>query len=311
MTTCCILLLQVALSVRGDVWISCRVDFKESMVLVRNKLPLGAVAVGSALCLCLSSTVQADEAALQRQIEAQQRTMLSQQNQIVQMQNDMAIMRGEMEQLRYLLSRQTGTQIPDYSSATATVAANPNLPAGTNNVAAAESTTANNSMPVTPMGNSNLAARDAAKAAAANAPATTNNASTTTQTLDGVDATAQAAYNAAYAKVQQNDLAGAQTAFKQYVETYPNNTLTPNAWYWLGQVQYSQAIYDQARLSFLNVARYNNSQKRPDALYKLGMINKFIGDTDKASRYFQLVIQTYPNNAAATLASRELQRLQG
>ena len=70
-------------------------------------------------------------------------------------------------------------------------------------------------------------------------------------------------------------MSGAQTAFKQYVETYPNNTLTPNAWYWLGQVQYSQAIYDQARLSFLNVARYNQSQKRPDALYKLGMIKGF------------------------------------
>ncbi len=249
-----------------------------------NTLWPKAVCLGAMLTLGAHSAL-ADEASLQRQINAQQ-------NQIYQLQQDIAYLRGELEQLRYLSSRQ------------GSMGANTVVPVQQTPVAVNQPTNVNGTAgPVTPMGNDNLASHRA-QAVQPTTPATSGN----TIALRGVDATAQQAYNAAYACVQRNDLQGAQTAFKNYVETYPDNALTPNAWYWLGQVQYQQAIYDQARLSFLNVARFNDSQKRPDALYKLGMISKFIGDQDKATRYFQLVLQSYPNDAAATLASRELQR---
>ena len=219
----------------------------------------------------LLTNAMADEASLQRQLDAQQRTMNAQQNQIYQLQQDIATLRGELEQLRYLASRQGGA-----------------------------SSLNNNTVVNLPVGNT----PSAAPAAPSN-----NAASSSTGKLAGVTDESRKAYNDAYAKVQNNDLNGAAAAFKTYVEKYPDNALTPNAWYWLGQVQYSQANYEQARLSFLNVARFADSQKRPDALYKLGMISKFLGDKDKATRYFQLVVQTYPNDAAATLSSRELQRL--
>ncbi len=256
---------------------------------VNKYVPLGVVALLGASVLC--TPAWADEASLQRQLDVQQRTLLNQQNQIYQLQQDVNALRNEIAQLR-------GQGVGGVSSS---VAANAALPAA-NNSRVVDVNEAG-SGPVTPMGNDNMALNQGTPQPAASAAAA--------NVLPGVTPEAQAAYNAAYAKVQQNDLSGAQTAFKQYVETYPNNTLTPNAWYWLGQVQYSQAIYDQARLSFLNVARYNQSQKRPDALYKLGMISKIIGDTVKAARYFQLVLQSYPHDAAATLANRELQRLQG
>ena len=257
-----------------------------------NTLWPKAVCLGAMLTLGAHSAL-ADEASLQRQINAQQ-------NQIYQLQQDIAYLRGELEQLRYLTSRQganmgTAAVTPVQQTPVAV-----NQPVNVNGGAG----------PVTPMGNDNLAINRSVSTQPAAAPQPVASSGNTIA-LRGVDATAQQAYNAAYACVQRNDLQGAQTAFKSYVETYPDNALTPNAWYWLGQVQYQQAIYDQARLSFLNVARFNDSQKRPDALYKLGMISKFIGDTDKATRYFQLVIQSYPNDAAASLATRELQRLQG
>lgn len=216
--------------------------------------------------------VRADEASLQRQLDAQQRTMNAQQNQIYQLQQDIATLRGELEQLRYLASRQGG----------------------------AGAVSSNSTVVNIPVGNTS----NAAPAAPSN-----NAAASSSGKLTGVTDESRKAYNDAYAKVQNNDLNGAAAAFKSYVDKYPDNALTPNAWYWLGQVQYSQANYEQARLSFLNVARFADSQKRPDALYKLGMISKFLGDKDKATRYFQLVVQTYPNDAAATLSSRELQRL--
>lgn len=277
---------------------------------VQVKTWLSMSSLASAVMLLVSAPALADEAALQRQIEAQQRALASQQNQIYQLQNDIATLRGELEQLRYLSSRQGGSTSSGTSSSGSTIVSLPMGNVAANNNASSASTGAKGGAgagPVTPMGNDNLAAHNAG-------PTTNNNNAASSQgssvTLKGVDAKAKAAYESAYAKVQQNDLQGAQTAFKNYLDTYPDNALTPNAWYWLGQVQYSQASYEQARLSFLNVARYSDSQKRPDSLYKLGMISKFLGDTDKAVRYYQLVIQSYPNDAAATLASRELQRLQ-
>lgn len=234
---------------------------------IRNCFVLSLIA--SALALMLCTNAFADEAALQRQIDAQQRTMNSQQNQIYQLQQDIATLRGEMEQLRYLLSRQSGGSASAPTQDTVVT-----LPVG------------------------NTSSSSSSKPAA----------SSSGGKLVGVTDESRDAYNSAYAKVQNNDLKGAASAFKAYVEKYPDNALTPNAWYWLGQVQYSQAAYEDARLSFLNVARFADSQKRPDALYKLGMISKFLGDKDKSTRYFQLVVQTYPNDAAATLAARELQR---
>lgn len=167
--------------------------------------------------------------------------------------------------------------------------------------------------PVTPMGNANLQANQ--KPAGSTTTATTTTTTTTTQAtantsgvgLQPVDDTARQAYNAAYALVQQNNLPGAEQAFAKYVQDYPENALTPNAWYWLGQVQYVQKNYEQARLSFLNVARFVDSQKRPDALYKLGKITQYLGDNAKAQRYFQLVLEYYPTDAAASLAQKELQ----
>ena len=95
----------------------------------------------------------------------------------------------------------------------------------------------------------------------------------------------------------------------QILQNYPDNTLTPNAWYWLAQVQYKQKKLDEARVSFLNVARFTSSTKRPDALYKLGLISKMRGDKDKAQAYFNLVIRTYPADTSSNLARKELASL--
>lgn len=182
--------------------------------------------------------------------------------------------------------------------------------------AAQSTTTATNQQPqlagpVTPMGNANLKANQQTAGTTTQAPAKPAQPASNSSGigLQPVNDAARQAYNDAYALVQQNNLKGAEQAFAKYVQDYPENALTPNAWYWLGQVQYAQANYEQSRLSFLNVARFVDSQKRPDALFKLGMITKYLGDNAKAKRYFQLVLEYYPADAAASLAQRELQNL--
>lgn len=114
-------------------------------------------------------------------------------------------------------------------------------------------------------------------------------------------------YNAAYELVKQNKLSESEVAFKNFLDKNAENSLSPNAWYWLGQVQYKQEHFKDARVSFLNAAGYKNSAKRPDALYKLGLIYKALGDNDKAKRFFEVVVKSYPNDTSAILAKKQLQ----
>ncbi len=231
---------------------------------------------------------------LQLQLNAQQRTMLEQQNQLSQLKAELSVMRGEIETLRYELSKAaSGSQgVAAGTAAPATAVTAPaNTAVASGTAAAAGTGTAATSS-------------SAPTSAAAAAVAPEGNL-----TLKQPDATARSAYEAAYAKVSANDFAGAVTAFNNYVAAYPDNTLTPNAWYWLGQVQYRQNNYEAARVSFLNVARFTSSAKRPDALYKLGLISKAKGDKEKAQRYFNLVINTYPADTSANMARKELSSL--
>ena len=279
--------------------------------------------MGVALYLSSTSISFADDASLQRQIEELQRALLSQQNQIHQLEQDIAASRGELEQTKYLLNRQNASTANTSALNNLNTGANSTANKGTtttptSNAASSSSQTRPNT-PVTALGNDNRVQNqndlNNANTAANNSSSSNTGSSSTSSSannnvlLQGVSDAAQQDYNQAYSYVQQNNLSAAELAFKQYLDKYPDNTLTPNAYYWLGQVQYSQTNYQDARLSFLNVARFQGSQKRPDAIYKLGMISKYLGDNEKAKLFFQLVKQEYPNDAAANLASREIERL--
>ena len=116
-------------------------------------------------------------------------------------------------------------------------------------------------------------------------------------------------YAEAYQTVVKNRLGESVPAFKKYIEKYPDNELTPNAWYWMGQVQFKQKKNEDARLSFLNAASYRNTAKRADSLYKLGLIHKQAKELDKAKRYFSLVIKDHADSASAALAQKQLDEL--
>ena len=55
--------------------------------------------------------------------------------------------------------------------------------------------------------------------------------------------------------------------FQQFIQQYPTNDLTPNAYYWLGESYYVTQNYKIALQSFQTLLqRYPESQKAPDAL---------------------------------------------
>lgn len=243
------------------------------------------------LSLCLCAPALASEVTLQRQLDAQQKTLAEMQNRITELTTQVNTLRADVETLRFELAKSAGNAAPAAAVSTAATAA-----VAQPKPAAPGSVTATAPAPV----------KSSTEATGTAQSATTTAATGGALNLKAVDSAAQSAYDAAYARVVSNDLKGAAAAFNAYVVTYPDNTLTPNAWYWLGQVQYKQNDLDNARVSFLNVARFTSSTKRPDALYKLGLISKMRGEKDKAAAYFNLVIRTYPADTSSDLARREL-----
>ena len=228
------------------------------------------------LTLSISTAAIASDS-LQRQLDAQQRTMLSMQNRMAEMEREIKQLKGSIDELSYRLN-------------------------------SAPAASANTSAPSNTAVSQPKVEQTQTTAQAPVQTADKGSADTQKDSVAGVDDKAQALYDKAYALVLDNKLKEAEQAFGNYIDTYKNNKLTPNAWYWKGQVQYKLQDYDSARVSFLNVVRFEDSLKRPDALYKLGMITKFKGDKEKAQKYFELVIKSYPGDTAATLSQRELGR---
>ncbi len=118
------------------------------------------------------------------------------------------------------------------------------------------------------------------------------------------------AYKQAYAKVKEQNFAAAVQAFNDFIKTYPNSTLTPNAYYWLGEL-YLQTPQDlnAAEKAFNQVVKsYPQHSKAPDSLYKLGRVQFMKGDKAKAKETLQQVIDEYgaSGSAAPQLAKQFL-----
>ncbi len=230
---------------------------------------------------------------LEAQLNAQQASMLKMQNSFDQLQSQIDAQNGQIEELKHEIEQlQQEVSALKQGAQSAPVSDNANDKSSDNNAQGSGA-----------LANASVNTSTAVSQGSAVVTDSKGNA------LKASDANAKKAYNDAYQLVVNNKLSQSVPAFKSYLEKYPNNDLTPNAWYWLGQVQYKQKQYEDARVSFLNAAGFKNSAKRPDSLYKLGLIYKQNGDKEKAKRFFEVVVKTYPNDTSAALAQKQLASL--
>jgi tol-pal system protein YbgF len=111
--------------------------------------------------------------------------------------------------------------------------------------------------------------------------------------LPGNDATSL--YNQGYGNLLRRDYAGAQTAFGQLVQGYPNDPLAGKAQYWLGETYYVRGQYKDAAEAFLKgYKRYKSGEKAPDSLLKLGMSLAALGQKTEACSAFSELGTKYP-----------------
>jgi len=120
----------------------------------------------------------------------------------------------------------------------------------------------------------------------------------------------QGEYQAAFNLIRDKKYDQATAALNGFAKKYPDGSLTPNAYYWLGEVHLVKADYEPALQAFgLLLNRYPQHRKVPDAKYKLGTIYRSLGDSSRASAILREVVDQHPGSSAARLAESELRNL--
>lgn len=121
----------------------------------------------------------------------------------------------------------------------------------------------------------------------------------------------EAAYNSAFALIQQQNWAGAEAAFRSFLATYPqSSTYSSNAQYWLAETRYARLDFAGALAEFQRVVDiYPQSDKMRDALLKVGFCNHELGNLDAARQALLRVIREFPGTTAATNADQRLRQI--
>ena len=91
--------------------------------------------------------------------------------------------------------------------------------------------------------------------------------------------------------------------FYDLIATYPESPLRESAQYLVADVYYKQKDWRGALAEFESlVAAVPRGEKVPDALLKIGLCQKDLGDATRARRTWERVVREHPSSAAARQA---------
>ncbi len=104
----------------------------------------------------------------------------------------------------------------------------------------------------------------------------------------------RALYDAGYNYMMSSDYKSAEATFQAFLTNYPNDQLSGNAQYWLGEVYFVRGDYRRAANEFLKGYKtYKNSPKAPDNLLKLGMSLQHLGQGEAACQTYSELKNKY------------------
>ncbi|MFW2330946.1 MAG: tol-pal system protein YbgF [Nitrospinota bacterium] len=117
-------------------------------------------------------------------------------------------------------------------------------------------------------------------------------------------------YSDGYALFLNKEYSAAIDSFNQFVENYPDNVLTPNATFWIGESYLLDAALEPAVTAFDHMAtKYQDSPKALQALLKAGEIYQKLGKDNKAIVRYKQILSLYPDAKDNDLAKRRLKKL--
>ena len=119
-------------------------------------------------------------------------------------------------------------------------------------------------------------------------------------------------YEQAYGYLLQRDYGAAETSFTEFLKKFPNDSLSGNAQYWLGETHFVRGQYKAAASAFLKgYQTYAQGAKAPDSLLKLAMSLDRLGQKDAACSSFAELATKFPTapKSVKTRAQSERQRV--
>lgn len=123
-------------------------------------------------------------------------------------------------------------------------------------------------------------------------------------------ATPQQMYDAAYLQLKGGQYNASREGFERFLEKYPDDTLSDNAQYWIGELYSVQKQYREALVAFNQVlVRWPTSTKVPPSLLKIGFAFYELGDLANARASLNKLITDYPDSSAVALARQRLQEI--
>jgi tol-pal system protein YbgF len=102
-------------------------------------------------------------------------------------------------------------------------------------------------------------------------------------------------YDLAYGYILRREYALAEDTFRVFLRRFPNDRLSSDAQYWLGESLFQRQRYRDAAEMFLNVStKFETSAKAPDSLLRLGQSLAGLGERDAACASLAEVGRKYP-----------------
>jgi tol-pal system protein YbgF len=101
-------------------------------------------------------------------------------------------------------------------------------------------------------------------------------------------------YDAGYNYLMASDYVSAEATFRSFLRNYPQDGLSGNAQYWLGETYFARGDYRKAAHEFLKGYKtYKTSAKAPDNLLKLGMSLQRLGQSEAACQTYTQLSDKY------------------
>ena len=125
------------------------------------------------------------------------------------------------------------------------------------------------------------------------------------------DETIDELYQKGINSLNLNELDAAEEAFLKLIENYSDEEKLPLSLFWLGEISLISLKYENSKDYFLSlVSQFPDHWRAPLAHKKIGDVYLSQGLNDEAIEKYQYVANSYPENAAASLALQILENME-
>jgi TolA-binding protein len=114
---------------------------------------------------------------------------------------------------------------------------------------------------------------------------------------------AEELYRGGLAKYQAGDLDGAVVALYEVVANFPSDPARERAQFLVAEIFYAQKDFGSAAAEYEGLlGAVPAGARSPEALLKLGMAQRSLGDEARARRAWERLVKEFPNSAPARQA---------